>query len=199
MKRRRNIRVTVVGAVNKPGMYELSRSAGCLQALVAASGLEEDAGTKIEIRQPPHNGEPGEVMSLDLTDVGDCQTFLDLRLQDGCVVVVERVEPRLVEVIGKVKRPGQYEYPVRQDFRLLAAIALAGGLSSQLVDTVLITRQVAGREEPIVIKASIRKAKDNGERNLLLAPGDIVEVKDSIASQVERAFRVTVINPAPDQ
>ncbi|HID24264.1 MAG TPA: hypothetical protein EYP14_17930, partial [Planctomycetaceae bacterium] len=53
MKQQRVNRVTVVGAVEKPGIYSLPRgSSDLLAALVAAGGLAEDAGTDIEIRQP---------------------------------------------------------------------------------------------------------------------------------------------------
>ena len=50
---RKSNRVTVVGAVNTPGVYELPRtSSGLLEALVAAGGLGDDAGRYIEIRRP---------------------------------------------------------------------------------------------------------------------------------------------------
>ena len=46
-------RITVVGAVKEPGIYELPRaSSGLLEAIVAAGGLDEDAARFIEIRRP---------------------------------------------------------------------------------------------------------------------------------------------------
>ena len=51
---RRSNRVTVVGAVEKPGTYELpTSSSDVLGALVMAEGLSKDAGTVIEVRHPP--------------------------------------------------------------------------------------------------------------------------------------------------
>src|SRR5262249_9008032 len=48
----RKLRVYVLGAVNKPGQYELHANEGdLLNALVAAGGLTSDAGTVIEIRR----------------------------------------------------------------------------------------------------------------------------------------------------
>jgi polysaccharide export outer membrane protein len=51
---RRSNRVTVVGAVEKPGTYELPAiGSDVLAAIVRAEGLSEDAGTIIEVRHPP--------------------------------------------------------------------------------------------------------------------------------------------------
>lgn len=58
MKRQRTNKITVIGAVEEPGVYELPRSAsGLLAALVAAKGLSKEAGVEVEIRRPAlHNG-----------------------------------------------------------------------------------------------------------------------------------------------
>ena len=63
MKQQRMNKITVVGAVNEPGTYELPRaSSALLAALVEAGGLSPEAGTDIEIRRPALRNEivPGE-------------------------------------------------------------------------------------------------------------------------------------------
>ena len=46
-------RVTVIGAVEKAGVYELPRgSSSLLAAIVAAGGMSKDAGTEVELRHP---------------------------------------------------------------------------------------------------------------------------------------------------
>ena len=53
MDAKRVDRVTVVGAVKKPGVYEIPRgSSDLLAAIVTAGGLADDAGTEVEIRSP---------------------------------------------------------------------------------------------------------------------------------------------------
>jgi polysaccharide export outer membrane protein len=53
MNRRRTNQITVIGAVEKPGVYELPRGASnLLAAIVAADGLSKEAGTDVEIRRP---------------------------------------------------------------------------------------------------------------------------------------------------
>lgn len=53
MKQPKLIRVTVAGAVEEPGTYELRPGSGnLLNALVVAGSLSDDAGVNVEIRQP---------------------------------------------------------------------------------------------------------------------------------------------------
>ena len=53
MKQQRMNRVTVLGAVEDPGVHQVPRgNSDLLAALVAAGGLTETAGTEVEIRHP---------------------------------------------------------------------------------------------------------------------------------------------------
>src|SRR5450432_276551 len=53
MRRQRMSRVTVLGAVEKPGIYEIPHgSCALLNALVAAGGLSKEAGTEVELHRP---------------------------------------------------------------------------------------------------------------------------------------------------
>ena len=53
LAKRKVNRVTVVGAVKAPGVYQLPRaSSGLLEAIVAAGGLDEDADRFVEVRRP---------------------------------------------------------------------------------------------------------------------------------------------------
>jgi len=52
MRRQRKNRITVIGAVDAPGVYDLPRGgSSLLAALVAAGGLSEEAGADVEIRR----------------------------------------------------------------------------------------------------------------------------------------------------
>ncbi len=65
MRQCRTRKVTVVGAVNKPGPVDLPRgSSSLMTALIAAGGLTKEAGLDVEIRhtdsrQPAFGGPPG--------------------------------------------------------------------------------------------------------------------------------------------
>jgi polysaccharide export outer membrane protein len=199
MSQRRTHRITVMGAVESPGVYELpSPSSDLLSALVAAGGLSEHADTYVDVRQTASEGRPGMTdggvqqaayaegpgpsapvtQRLQLDDerqAGQC----NCRLQDGAVVSVATRPPRTIHVMGKVKRPDQFELPNQGDLRVLDALALAGGRSLQVADKVRVVRTVPGRSQPVVIHLSVRAAKRDNAANVRLAAGDVVSVEET--------------------
>jgi polysaccharide export outer membrane protein len=202
MSLRRTNRITVMGAVESPGVYELpSPSSDLLSALVAAGGLTEEADTHVDVRQKATQSRPGPISGrpagvqqaayaeghgpsapvtqrLELDDDRQAgQT--NCRLQDGAVVSVATRPPRTIHVMGKVNRPDQFELPSQGDLRVLDAIALAGGRSLQVADKVRVVRTVPGRSEPVVVNLSVRAAKRNHAANVRLAPGDLVSVEET--------------------
>jgi protein involved in polysaccharide export with SLBB domain len=62
----RKVRVYVLGAVNKPGLYELNANEGdLLSALVNAGGLNQDAATTVEVRRRTTAGSPPSTIRRD--------------------------------------------------------------------------------------------------------------------------------------
>jgi len=205
MRRQRVNRITVVGAVKEPGIHELPREASYLMAaIVAAGGLDEDAGTSVEIRRPAAgsrlasdgpsssaesavqfasqgSGVPQQRVDLVCLDLansildGTASNYLD----DGTVVRVERRHPAPVQVVGLVQKPGQYDFPVNHELRVFGAVAVAGGLSHKLANKVFVIRDRPDGEGTAVIEVDLRTAKHNAQENLRLAPGDIVSVEQT--------------------
>ncbi|MCH7751180.1 MAG: SLBB domain-containing protein [Planctomycetes bacterium] len=232
--------VTVLGAVNKPGVYELPYgNCNLVTALAAAGGLTTEAGTEVQIiRQPmlglaenkhlsdtthdkegseiqqaayhtmgnssifngpiPHVApqlHPPEIVYLDLAE-GLSKTFVDTRLGDRDIVKISSRTKDFIFVTGLVTQPGQFEMPLDQDIHLLDAIAMAGGTNSPVADTVLIIRREDKQAQPIIIKASLSKAKKNGLENIRLAASDTISIEQSPATVIvdtfNRLFRVSL-------
>ncbi len=216
MKQCRTNKITVVGAVDKPGTVDLPRaSSSLLNALVAAGGLSKDADSDVEIRHtdaanlPPNRPLAGNLQaadsngndlvpasyqqdqaatgSLSVTKVSlnsvaaGAEKLPDLR--DGDVVYVAKRSPKPIYVIGLVRKPGEFPFPVNQEIRVLDAIALAGGCSNPLAEDVLVIRRPPGRAEPIRISIGLQAAKQ-GQDNVVLAPGDTVSVEQTPATAV---------------
>lgn len=182
LEARRTNRVTVAGAVEDPGIKELpSGGSDLVSALTEAGGFSDDASAMVEIRLPASEETGGfpAVRELDLHRIAGNPGSVDLRLPDGALVTVRRRPPRTVSVIGLVKDPSEVEMPEDRDFRLLDAIAKAGGRTLQLANKVQVTRQVPGRVDPLVIQTTVAAAKRNAESNLTLAPGDVISVEET--------------------
>lgn len=217
IKRKRLVTVTVLGAVNNPGVKELSPNrTDLLSILVAAGGLAPDAGTNVEIqnaidmsqRQQESiargvNGNAITPTNFVMAGAGNGKPIrVDLvsaatkgsngyAVADGGVVMVEKRDLKAVSVSGLVRKPGAVEYPLGKDFFLLDAITSAGWVSTQVADKVYVIRQPwnAG-EQPSVIQCSLARAKHDPTHNLRLAPGDIVTVEHTPATVVMEALNI---------
>jgi polysaccharide export outer membrane protein len=213
-------RVTVLGAVAKPGVVELPRgSCDLASAIAGAGGLSKEASTRIEIlhrgtrsfiaENAPSNeaaggvtlasfnqqstaGEP-DVARIDLAQAGPTAAQ-NRRLDDRDVVMVMPEEKQVIHVTGLVKNPNQFDLPRDKDIRVLDAIAMAGGTTSPVADKVYVIRQLGNNAQPALIKVSIGKAKRDGSENLRLSKGDLVTVESTVATMtidtVSKFFRV---------
>jgi len=65
------------------------------------------------------------------------------------------------------------------DLHLLDAINLAGGMSNQLANKIYVVRPVVGHKDPAVIEISFRDAKRSADSNILLGPGDVIQVEQT--------------------
>ena len=208
-KRRYAHKVTVMGAVAEPGVYELpAANSDLVAALVAAGGLTEDADTVVELRHPSADQDPSLLGSRPpagdtvltafqgppgATGPTQLQTQrIDLlaaaanlpgglQLADGSVVMVRTKRNRIIYVMGLVNQPDQFEMPVDADLRLIDALAMAGGRSFQIADKTSIIRQHPNGGS-VTIAASVREAQRSGSANIRLAPGDVVKVEQTPAT-----------------
>ena len=230
MKRQRTNRVTVMGAVKEPKVYELPRgSSDLLAAIVAAGGLEKDAGTIVEIRNPDRStgsrpdpiaagGLPGvntvgltngstdaaaaDALTIGSTTSGQLQTIhIDLvtatktgtggyLLSDGAIVRIEKRDPEPLHVMGLVRKPDRYTFPIAEDVRVTDAIALAGGTSQSVCDKIYVIRRKANGSDTAVIQVSLRQAKRDSKANLRLSPGDVVSVEQTPATVMMEALNI---------
>jgi len=205
LKQPRMNKITVLGAVAKPGVQEIPRtSSTLLAALVAAGGLSKEAGPEVEIRRGSpreeianqragatqtalsadehSSGLPPGTIRINLATAGKDGSAPCL-LEDGDVVHVLKREVPPVSVIGLVHKPGAVEYPSNRPLYFLDAVALAGGVSSPVADKALVIRRTADQKTVAQIEVSLQAAK-RGSQNLELQPGDTVSIERTPATVV---------------
>jgi len=81
--------------------------------------------------------------------------------------------------MGLVNRPGHFDIPLDDELRLLDAVAMAGGRRLEIADKVSVTRRAGQTGQPITITASMREAQHNGQANIRLAAGDVVQIEET--------------------
>lgn len=175
----RSKQVSVIGAVTKPGTFEMIGPRTVLQMLSEAGGLTKEAGADLFILR---KGESGRVerLHLDLDDLvirGNPE--LNLALAPGDVINVPIDRPIYVFVDGAVKTPGQVESKSSRPITLLQAISRAGGLTERanLRGVHVLRRTADGGQQRIPVNLrDIRKGKAD---DIDLVDGDVIVVPET--------------------
>lgn len=194
-------RITVGGAVSEPGEYEIRSSASTLAtAVLAAGGLTEKASSEITVHQPGSStsaatatnsvqqvgyekraGSDGpKIVQVNLLSPAKSQLASTDSLRDGTIVTVQEQPARYVTVMGLTGNRN-IEMPYNRDYRLLDALAQAGGprYSPWIANKLKIVRPHPQTGEAVAIRVYLGEAQRNREANIPLAPGDVVSVEET--------------------
>ncbi len=182
---RRMMQVFVVGAVSKPGPYQIPEQGTLGEAINAAGGFSADADvTRISIR---HDGaDQDQIIAFESTSGSDPARATPLKSGDRVLVptVADKV---FFSVLGPVARPGTY--PLVGKMRLSDAISAAGGFLpniSKPEDTrVLRAKGKDGKSE--VIRVDFKKVAAGEQEDLLIEPNDKIVATDRRTMQANVA------------
>ena len=120
-------KVSIIGAVQKPGEFVISGPRTLIDLLAMAGGVTPTAGTQVHLYRRGPNGHESYVIDLLLlaSNPGSYNDKnINLPIQTGDVVNVPQAGMFFVD--GAVKTPGSY--PLERRFTLKQALARAGGL-----------------------------------------------------------------------
>ena len=177
VKEYRTYKVTVTGAVQEPGVYELrSDELSLVAALMKAKGFQQDGAVAVKIYGP---GGKLSKEPLILPVEGLNIPFADVALKGGETIEVQRYSPQVVAVLGMVNRPGTFEYPPGMQYNLLQAVALAQGLDiNSGPNYVQIYRQAPNGE---ILTATFDISGEGWAKaaGVKVKPGDVVYVADT--------------------
>jgi polysaccharide export outer membrane protein len=143
-------RVSVMGSVQKPGVFELSGPKTVIDILAMAGGVTEKAGTQVHIYRQGAKGRESHVIDLlvlasNATLINaDNAGLITMPVQAGDVINVPPAGTFFVD--GAVKAPGPY--PLGRRYSLTMALATAGGVDRELYssDISIFRRKGSGRE-----------------------------------------------------
>jgi hypothetical protein len=72
---------------------------------------------------------------------------------------------------------------------VLDAIGAASGVSNKVVDTVVVCRKTANPEKTALIQVSLHEASRDPAENIILAPGDVVQVDPTPKTLIRDGFK----------
>jgi polysaccharide export outer membrane protein len=171
-------RVSVLGAVGKPGSYEMLGARSLLQVLAQAGGLTEQVGPVLYVI--PGSTEAGDRHVVNVADLmANRDPALNLDIRPGDIVSVPMERQLYIYVDGAVKTPGRIEQPSSRPLTLLQAIAKAGGPTERAnLKKVQILRQGDGGVQQ-AIAANVQRIKKGEDPDPILFDGDVVAVAET--------------------
>jgi len=172
--------VSLIGAVNKAGTYQLVGRVTLLDIISQAGGFKENASDEIFVLREAE-GAPTATIRIDLEDLTiNGRQELNIPLQPGDVINIPVDEMVSIFVFGAVRNPGALQVKKSKKINIVQAVAQAGGLTdSGKYSGMMIKRTLPGGKEEnrIVDLKDIIKGK---KPNIVLQEGDVVFVKESI-------------------
>lgn len=176
----RSIRVMVLGEVANPGSFVIPAGATVTSALFQSGGITDIGSLRaIQLRRGSST-----LMTLDLYDMllrgksgGDIQLFTG----DAIFVPVAAIQ---VALTGMVKRPAIYE--VKPGTKVLDALELAGGLSSNAFKGRVRLDRVEGHKRKVVMDISMEKV--GGAANPPIIDGDVLFVDQVLDKEFDVVY-----------
>jgi polysaccharide biosynthesis/export protein len=132
--------VSVLGAVNTPGVHQIQGHKTLLEMLASAGGVRQDAGYSIRITRsvdwgclplPDAQKDPTgkfNVASVNLKEITEAKNpQANIQIFPHDVITVPKAE--MIYVIGDVRRSGGFVLGEKQSMSVLQALSLAEGLN----------------------------------------------------------------------
>lgn len=165
---------SVLGEVQKPGIYTLPGQRTLFDALSAAGGITPRAGNTIVIT---HRGQSNDVQKVQLPPDQTLPPESNVAISPGDTIVVSKAG--IVYVVGDVQLPGGFIME-NSNLTILQAIAMAQGTNptAKLDRTILIRSTPDGRKEIPVRLSKVMAAQSPDPK---LQAGDVIFVPRSNA------------------
>ncbi len=197
--------ISILGAVNAPGVHQLQGRKTLFEVISLAGGLRQDAGNTVKITRDirwgriplpgAKNDETGKfsVASMSVKSImnaSDPSENIAIKPQD--VISVPKAD--LVYVVGSVHKPGGFVLGENESLSALQVLSLAEGLDKTAApEKAKIMRAVPGTSNRTEVAVNLKKLMAGKGTDLSLKADDILFVPDSAAKSVAaRTFEAAV-------
>lgn len=174
---REHQKISVIGAVGSPGLYELVGPTTLLQAIAQAGGLTAQATKELYVYRTGTDGkqERIEVSLAELTSGGG--EGINIMLQPKDVIMIPIDQTLNVFVYGEVRTPGAIPYLSSKGITLLQAIAQAGGTTEWAKKSrIVIKRKNRKTGKEMKINVNLKNMIGGKIADIVLEEGDVVIV-----------------------
>jgi polysaccharide export outer membrane protein len=189
-------RASVIGAVQKPGVIELTGPKTVIEALAMAGGVTEKAGSQVHIYRQGLNGRETHVIDLavlanstGLINANNAES-INMPVQPGDMINVP--EAGMFFVDGAVHKPGSY--PLGRRYSLTQALATAGGVDSELnsSDISIFRRNGPGKVDTLAYDLNDILAGSAADPQI--HPDDVIILPTSTTKYIVKRFIGQLVN-----
>jgi len=167
-------KVSVIGAVSRPGMYELLGPTTLLQVIALAGGLTAQAMNELYVYRQGADGQQTRI-SVKLDDLMISGSRIELQPKD--VVTIPMDQTLNVFIYGNVRTPGAISYQSSKRITLLQAIAQAGGTTEWAKRSrITVKRKDKKTGKELTIPVNLKNIISNKVSDIVLEEGDVVIV-----------------------
>jgi len=203
VKEFRSRQVAVIGAVQKPGLYNLASSADTVLSMIGQAGGMNNLAAERILFIPAEPAEPEKarelastlparltsqdpsaliikssdpiVIDLDSVSRGGNEQYLRMPARPGDVIMVPGAGEVLLQ--GWVQKPGSYK--ITPGLTILGAVAAAGG-PMYAADTSSVKIIRTGRQgQKLTLTVDLESLKRGEQRDMPVQEGDVIEVEGS--------------------
>jgi polysaccharide biosynthesis/export protein len=181
--------VSVLGAVNTPGLHQLMGRKTVFEMLSASGGLSDGAGTTVKITRGAKWGLV-PLAGATVDRAGQVSTAI-VRMQDIARAGIENIavmpgdtifvpKADLIYAVGSVTKPGGFPIGEKESLSALQVVSLAEGLQkTAAADKAKILRLVAGNPNRVEIPVNIKQLMAGKTPDIPLRADDILFIPNS--------------------
>jgi polysaccharide export outer membrane protein len=188
--------ISILGAVNRPGIHQLQGHKNLFEALSLAEGLRTDAGDEIRITRRKEWGpiplqgaitDPsGEysVASVSIKSIMEATNPKEnIAMKPNDVVSVPKA--KMVYVVGSVRRPGGFVLSEKATLSVLQAVSLAEGLDRTAAShKAVILRSATPTVQRAEVPIDLGRILSGKSNDLPLQANDILFVPNNMAKSI---------------
>jgi polysaccharide biosynthesis/export protein len=188
-------RASVIGAVQKPGVFELTGPKTVIELLAIAGGVSEKAGTQVHIYRQGANARETHVIDLivlanstGLINANNA-AMINMPVEPGDMINVPEAGMFFIE--GAVRKPGSY--PLGRRYSLSQAVATAGGVDPELNSNDISILRHQGPGEFQTIALNLTDVMNGSVADPQIRPDDVIVVPMSTGKYLVRRFVGTLL------
>lgn len=193
--------VAVIGAVDKPGQFQLNRRVRLLELISLSGGPTDRAGKRVLVAhsagtsecEPAAENLKTQFESFNLDDTLKAVDEANPYARPGDVITIPEAQQAFV--IGNVPKPGSVS--LKEKMTVLQAVAMAGGtLPDTRKDQVRLLRESPNGGAKTAILVNLNAISKHQADDIELRPNDIIEVPVSSGKRFLRGLGSSIFPSA---